>query len=145
MWTKVGKDNPGTKYMSEEKEWSVDVILDKQQALEWDGMEYSPSIRETENGSIVKLKRSTTWGKGGEARDPAVVVDLYGNTVDATKIGNGTIANVQYSVRNWEYQGKKGTTASLVAIQVIELKEFTSSDVKAEFTFSDIPNDEVQF
>ena len=67
-----------------------------------------------------------------------MVVDSFGDTMDPLIIGNDSVCNVQYSVRDWEFQGQKGKSAELIAVQVVELNEYTgATSDSVEFSFSE--------
>ena len=67
-----------------------------------------------------------------------MVFDKFGKPLDVL-IGNDSVANVQFSVREWEFQGKKGKTAKLVAVQILDLVEFAGGGDSVEFTFAEEP------
>ena len=52
MWAKLG-DNAGNKYMSEEKEWSIDVVLDDDKASKWTEAGISPKVKEKDGLKTV--------------------------------------------------------------------------------------------
>ena len=95
------------------------------------------------------------WKKSGEDKTPVRVVDMFGQDIDARTIGNGSVVNVQYTVRDWEFQGRKGRTPELVAVQVVELIEYTGgtkASTTNEFDFlareevvldTDVPSDDL--
>ena len=60
-----------------------------------------------------------------------------------TNIGNGSVCNVQYMERPWEYAGKTGITATLVGVQVMELVEYEGSAGGDEFTYLERPTAEI--
>ena len=62
-----------------------------------------------------------------DGRNPVVMVDAKLNPVeDASIIGNGTIANVNLSAYDWNYNGKTGRSCGLKGVQIIQLIERAS-------------------
>lgn len=69
--------------------------------------------------------------KESEDHPPRVV---NGNKEDIDDlIGNGSKVNVQYQVGEWNYKGKKGATAYLKAVQVVELVKYVPPAQELEF------------
>jgi hypothetical protein len=138
-WARLG--TPEKKYMSEETQWSVNAQVDdatsrkfvkgklitKERWMEVDGEEVP----------VISFRRDTHYRKTGDDRTPVRVVDVYGQEVNASTIGNGTVANIQYSIRDWEYQGRKGKAMELLAVQIIDLVEYSGgSKAGDEFEFA---------
>jgi len=69
-----------------------------------------------------------------KANRPVMVVDSMKNTVaDASKIGNGTIANVSINAYDYDHPtGGKGTGCGLQAVQVVELVEYSKTGMFEE-------------
>ena len=147
---------PEKKYMSEETQWSIQALVDdkvsrkfvkdklitKERWVEIDG----------EDQAVLSFRRDTHFRKTGDDRTPVRVVDMFGQDVDASKIGNGSICNIQYSIRDWEYQGRKGRSTELLAVQVVELVEYAGGAragdefdfaAKKEVKLEDSPSTEV--
>ena len=136
-WSRLG-DNPGTKYMSDELEWSLDAVLSDEQAEEWVASGVKPALKVKDGVKFVKLRKDTVWKKSGDPKKSPIVVNKFNEPIDPTTIGNGTTANVQVTIRDWEYSGKKGKSAELVAVQVLELVEFTGSGAEGvAFSFQE--------
>jgi len=138
MWSKLG--TPEKKYGSEDTQWAIDLILSDEESRKWvrSGLANKERFMEVDGVEVpvIKLKKDTHWKKSGEAKTAIKVVDKFGQDVDARLIGNGSIVNAQYSVRDWEFQGRKGKSAELIAIQVIELVQFSGkSSAGDEFEF----------
>lgn len=137
QWARLGS-NAGTKYRSQEKEWSINVLLDDDKADKWKKLGTSPKLKEENGVKFVKLTKDCVWKKSGDPKKPPMVVDQFGEEVDPTIIGNGSKCNVQFSVRDWEYQGDKGKSAELVAVQVMDLVEYHGGGGDTlDFTFAD--------
>ena len=136
-WAKLG-DNAGTKYMSEEKEWSIDCLLSTEQAKVWTDSGVKPAVKNKDGSNFVKLKKDCVWRNSGDPKKPPMVVDSFGVAMDPTIIGNDSVCNIQYSVRDWEFQGQKGKSAELIAVQVVVLNEYTGAGSDSvEFSFSE--------
>ena len=138
MWSKLG--TPEKKYGSDDTQWSIDLVLSDDESRKWvrAGLAQKERFMDVDGVEVpvIKLKKDTHWKKSGEAKTPVKVVDAYGQDVDPRLIGNGSIVNVQYSTRDWEFQGRKGKSAELVAVQVIELVQFSGkSSAGDEFEF----------
>ena len=135
QWAKLG-DNAGNKYMSEDKEWSVDVLLTDEQATKWAESGVKPAFKEKDGQKVVTLRKDCVYAKSGDPQKAPLVFDEFGEPLDVL-VGNNSVANVQFTVRDWEYMGKQGKTAKLVALQVLELVEYAGGGDGVEFTFND--------
>lgn len=139
-WARLA--TPEKKYMSEETQWSVNAQVDDETSRKFVKGKLITKERWMEvNGEevpIISFRRDTHFRKTGDDRTPVRVVDLYGQELDASKIGNGTVANIQYSIRDWEFQGRKGKSMELLAVQVVELVEYAGgSKAGDEFDFAE--------
>ena len=57
------------------------------------------------------------------------LVDSQKRVMPTTLIGNGSEVNVLYSTYDWEFKGRKGTSADLKSVQVVNLIPYdTDSD-----------------
>jgi hypothetical protein len=98
-----------------------------------------------DRGDFVTIKRKVMRKDGQRNRQPELI-DGQKKSLDCM-IGNGSLVNVLYSTYDWEYRGRKGTSADLRTVQVLdlvpykdgnddELKEipgtFSSTDAVAE-------------
>ena len=138
MWSKLG--SPEKKYGSDETQWAIDVILSDDESKKWvkSGLATKERFMEVDGNDVpvIKLKKDTHWRKSGEQKTPIKVVDKFGQDVDPRLIGNGTVVNAQYSVRDWEFQGRKGKSAELVAVQIMDLVQFSGKSTAGdEFEF----------
>ena len=140
MWVKLGQ--PEKKYGVDDTQWSIILVVSEAESKKWvkANMAMKEKFMEIDGTEtpVIKLKKDTHWKKSGEDKTPVRVVDMYGQDLDPRIIGNGSVVNVQYTVRDWEFQGRKGRSAELVAVQVIELIEYTggkASSTTNEFEF----------
>jgi hypothetical protein len=150
-WAKVG-DNPGTKYASDETEWSIDCQLTAKQSKDWVAKGYAQKERfDPEDGKpFCKIKRNTHFSKKNPVTgavekleiSPPFVKNKYGEAMGNIMIGNGSVCNVQFMERPWDYAGKSGITATLVGVQVMELVEY-SGGTSDEFTYVEKPTSEI--
>jgi hypothetical protein len=138
-WARL--DTPEKKYMSEETQWSVNAQVDDSTSRKFVKSKLITKERwmvvDGNEVPVISFRRDTHYRKTGDDRTPVRVVDVYGQEVKASKIGNGTVANIQYSIRDWEYQGRKGKSMELLAVQVIDLIEYAGGSVAGdEFEFT---------
>jgi ribosomal protein S16 len=136
QWAKLG-DNADNKYMSDEKQWSIDALLTDDQANKWVESGVKPSVKVKDGVKSVSLRKDCVWKKSGDPKKAPMVVDQFGDPIDATIIGNDSVCNIQFSVRDWEFQGTKGRSAELVAVQVLELVEYTGGADTLAFAFNE--------
>ena len=128
MWCKVGS-NAGTKYGSEEKEWSVDCICSDEQSKKWVKDKHATKERTMDDGrKFIKLTKNLIKRDGNPAQ-PIKVIDRHGNDVDPLIVGNGSKANVQYTTFEWEMAGRSGVKAILTALQITDLVEYSGHGV----------------
>ena len=139
MWTKLAK--PEDSFDKSHTYWSTVVLVDqatsdKMKKAGMSGAGKTTVVEGTEVPSI-KMTRKTHWKKSGDEKSPVRVVDMYGQDIDPRIIGNGTVANVQYTATPYDFNGRKGRSVELVAIQVVELVEYKGSASSAtnEFDF----------
>ena len=151
-WARVGS-NPATKYASDETEWSVDCEVSADQSKDWIKKGFAQKERfDPETGvPFVKIKRNTHFNKKNpitgamekmEISAP-FVKDQYGDNMVEINIGNGSLCNVQFMERPWEYAGKNGVSATLVGLQVIELVEYEGGAGGDEFTYAERPTNTI--
>lgn len=146
MWTKLQADNPEAPYQGAGvSNWSIQAILSDEQADKYKDTGLFPKLKRNQEHELVledglrqvKLKKSTTFGEGGKAKRPVVVVDEYGNAL-TDLIGNGSVCNIQCSAHVWTRDGKLNTSLELQAVQVVELVAYNDSgdaEVELEFDF----------
>ena len=137
MWCKVG-ENAGTKYGSEEKEWSVDCNCSDKQSSDWVKAKHATKERTNDDGKkFIKLTKNCIKRDG----NPAVaikVIDKHGNDVDPLIVGNGSKANAQYTTFEWDMAGRSGVKAILTALQITDLVEYSGNGT-TEFEIEEQP------
>jgi len=101
--------------------WTLDVCnLDKKniEMVKTDGL--TIKNKGDERGDFVTIKRKVRRKDGNENAAPHVV-DAQKRPLINTLIGNGSLVNVLYSTYDWEFKGRKGTSADLKSVQVTDL------------------------
>ena len=84
-----------------------------------------------DRGDFVTIKRKVRRKDGQMNRTPDLV-DAKKRQMSNTMIGNGSDVNVLYSTYDWEFKGRKGTSADLKSIQVTNLIPY-SSGIEEDF------------
>ena len=140
-WVKLDSKNPDMGFDKKSPQYSVVAKTKvKADAEAWKkaGINVKPV---EENGGIVyqaTLKKKIYTDADGKYATPApAVVDKQLQPItNVGSIGNGSIGNVQVKFKPYEYMGKKGISVQLLAIQVVDLKEYNGGD-KLEFAAID--------
>jgi hypothetical protein len=112
--------------------WTIDVgNLDKAaiDQLKNDGL--TVKNKGDDRGDFVTIKRKVRRKDGQMNRTPDLV-DAKKRQMSNTMIGNGSDVNVLYSTYDWEFKGRKGTSADLKSIQVTNLIPY-SSGIEEDF------------
>jgi hypothetical protein len=143
-YTKIKE--PGNKYQSEEKEWSVDVVVSREQAKAWNKDFSKQKAKEIDNPDylkqfkqetlpfpdqdcqyVIKLKKGTKFKSGEpvpEKFHPKVYLNNGDGTIkDVTKdilVGNGSVGAAKYDV----VENSFGKFAKLAAVRVDKLVEY---------------------
>ena len=117
MWSYTKQ--PDTKF---DACWRITLLLsdDEAKKLKAAGLKVK---RNDDDVYEYKFKRNVDKKKNKEIigkNPPPRVVDAGKNTFDGI-IGNGSIVNVQFMPYGWEYLGRKGVSADLQAIQIVDL------------------------
>lgn len=114
-----------------EPAWQVDVVLEDMEeakALREQGL----NVKKDKDGDVILKLKQSVYRKDGVTRNKAPRVVDADKEVFLDLIGNGSLCNVQYNVRPWEYKGKTGVAGDLRAVQVLELVPYDNAD-KDEF------------
>lgn len=119
--------NPDSKF---EPCWRINVLLSDEEANKL--KELGLKIKRNDDGIFeFRLKRNVERKKGTGKNDPPKVVDAQLNPFDGL-IGNGSKVNVKFGLYSWEFKGKKGISADLQAVQVLDLVPYVSSESEEE-------------
>lgn len=100
--------------------WSLDVSLDKanKEKVVADGL--LVKNKNDDRGDFVTIKRKVTK-RDGSPRQAPDIIDAAKNVWNGALIGNGSVVNVKYQPYEYTVRGKKGKSADLVKVQVVEL------------------------
>ena len=119
-WFKVlGKPVDGFDPGEKNKQWEFDLIVDE--ATKAKILELNPKakFRETKDGETFYKWTKRAYNKDGEANKPIRVVDAEGNDWDRKiMVGNDSVVNVKFNVREWDFGKKHGTSFDILAIQI---------------------------
>jgi len=107
--------------------WEINVcnLSDETKAMvEEDGL--TIKNKGDDRGDFVTIKRNLTRKDGG-TNDAPKVVDADNSPMHNTLIGNGSLVNVKYRPYAWSYGNRKGVSADLSAVQVVDLVEYMAT------------------
>lgn len=113
---------PNTKFTPQ---WTIDVVLEKDEAKKLKSAGFN--VKKDKDGDIILKCKKNVMRKDGTQNSPPRIVDAGKNPFKEL-IGNGSVCNVQYNPVDWEYAGKKGVSANLVGVQVLEHVAFGGGD-----------------
>ena len=130
--------------------WTVDVCnLDEKNVnlAKKDGL--SIKNKGDDRGDFVTIKRKVRRKDGGMNRAPELM-DAQKRTLSNVMIGNGSVVNVLYNTYDWEYRGRKGTSADLRSLQVVDLIPYNSDsdeafDVVEGYNSTDAVDEDINF
>jgi hypothetical protein len=109
----------------------VDEVIDKDEQLH--SKKARGSVPYKVEGDFVKIRfkqKAEIRMKDGSTRVPSIaVVDANLQPVDSTvSIGNGSTVKISYNTRGWGAKPPNaGCSLDLVAVQVIDLKEYANT------------------
>jgi hypothetical protein len=98
-WAKLSKPVPG--YNPEEKQWSLDVTLDSENASKLVSLGLTKGLKNKgdSRGAFYTFIRREIKKKSGKPNQPIAVTDSNGNPWPANKlIGNGSEVEVKFNV-----------------------------------------------
>ena len=106
---------PNTAY---EPEWGLDMLVDdnNRKAFEADGVDIKN--KGDERGDFVHIRQKVSR-RDGTQNDAPVVMDGQKKPFKEL-VGNGSIANVQYTPFEWSMNGKSGVSPILKRVQIVE-------------------------
>lgn len=114
-WASV--QEPNTKY---EPVWEVQAVLTPEQAATLRSQ--NVPLKEEDGELTYRFKRKV----GGKKKDGSAYTNTPPTVVDGNKdpftdlIGNDSICNIAYNIREWSMMGNSGVKADLTALQVVE-------------------------
>lgn len=132
-WVKFDQANPDLGFDKKTPQYSCTVkTSNKVDAESWKkaGINVKPV---EENDTVVysaTLKKKIYLDADGKnsTKPPAVVDKQLQPITNTNTIGNGSRGNVQVRLKPYEYNGKKGISVQLLAVQVTDLKEFQGGE-----------------
>ena len=116
---------PNTKF---EPRWEIEAELNDEQAAMF--ADAGVRLKEDDGIKLIRFKRNVQGkkkdGTGMYDLEPPRVVD--GNKKPfASLVGNGSLVNIAYELREWNVAGNSGVKPALNGVQVIELVEFSGA------------------
>ena len=132
-WVKFDPANPDLGFDKKTPQYSMTVkTSNKVDAEAWKkaGINVKPV---EENGGVsytATIKKKIYLDADGKnsTKPPAVVDKQLQPITNTNSIGNGSKGNVQVRLKPYEYNGKKGISVQLLAVQVTELKEYQGGE-----------------
>ena len=132
-WVKFDPANPDLGFDKKTPQYSMTVkTSNKVDAEAWKkaGINVKPV---EENGGVsytATLKKKIYLDADGKnsTKPPAVVDKQLQPITNTSSIGNGSKGNVQVRLKPYEYNGKKGISVQLLAVQVTDLKEYQGGE-----------------
>ena len=116
---------PNTKF---EPTWEIEAELNDQQAAMF--ADAGVRLKEDDGIKLLRFKRKVSGTKKGGGvynNEPPRIVDA-GKQPFSKLIGNGSLVNIQYDLREWAMMGNTGVKADLKAVQVLELVEYSGGN-----------------
>ena len=132
-WVKFDSANPDLGFDKKTPQYSMTVkTSNKVDAEAWKkaGINVKPV---EENGGVsytATIKKKIYLDADGKnsTKPPAVVDKQLQPITNTSSIGNGSKGNVQVRLKPYEYNGKKGISVQLLAVQVTDLKEYQGGE-----------------
>lgn len=123
-WVKV-LGEPVWGFENKHKEWSLDVYTDEEtnHKLEVNGLK--DKIKDKGNGTYMTFKRRELK-QDGSPNTPIRVVDHHGEAWNPkTKIGNGSVLNINFAINEY---GKGQKSANILSLQVWDHVPYEGSE-----------------
>ena len=133
-WAKVHQ--PHYDQYNEQGIFSIDVTVDAKTKKQLQDLGLSPRIKtkDDERGEFITIKRKYTRRDGTKNSAPRVVDSKRAPVSPDILIGNGSLVNVAFDTYDYDMKGNKGVGASLKAVQVTKLVEYSPSENLDEFS-----------
>ena len=106
--------------------WDVQLRTEDEQVAA-DLMAVGVNMKKHDDGYFHANVKRPTVSRKGEKMQPVVVVDKNKQPIVDTGIGHGSKGHVKLFSYDWSNMGKSGTSAMLVAMQVVDLIEYNGS------------------
>jgi hypothetical protein len=138
-WARL--DTPAENPFGGAPSWEVQAIFPDAAAAKV-AEEAGITVKEKDGQMTASLRRKSVT-KDGADMEPVRVVDGTKAPMDSTarrKIGNGSKGNLIVWCAPYDYRGRKGVTASLTAVQVTELVEYSGGGDSVDFDMVETAN-----
>ena len=126
-WARLDEENPDMGFTKDQPQWNlVAVTRDKDQAMEFKGMNLNVKTDEDDKGIIYKVSlKKAAVKKDGSKNKPVPVVggDLM-PLADVTEIGNGSVGNVKIRQFEYNFNGREGIGTRLESVQIVKLVKY---------------------
>ena len=120
---------PNTKF---EPVWEIEALLNDEQAAFF--VDAGCRVRQGDDGQkTLRFKRKVSGNKKGGGtytNQPPAIVDASKQPFNQL-VGNGSLVNIAYSLREWEMVGNTGIAADLEAVQVLEHVPYSAGGADA--------------
>ena len=132
-WAKVHQ--PHFDQYNEQGIFSIDVTVDAKTKKQLQDLGLGPRIKTKgdERGEFITIKRKYTRKDGTKNLAPRVVDSKRTPISSDILIGNGSLVNVAFDTYDYNVGGNKGVGASLTAVQVVKLVQYSPSENLDEF------------
>lgn len=110
------------------------ATTDNATATEWKALGFN--VKEKDGTYTVSLKRKARKADGSD-NGKVIVIDSQLKPISEDqlmKLGNGSTGNIKLYQYPYEAAGRKGVTASLTAIQVVDFVEYVGNGVESGFS-----------
>lgn len=137
-WARL--DTPAENPFGGDPSWEVQAVFDNMESANI-ARENGINVKEKDGQAFASLRRKSVT-KDGSPMDPVRVVDGSKAPMDSAarrKIGNGSKGNIIVWCAPYDYRGRKGITASLTAVQVTDLVEYTGGGDTVDFDMVEAP------
>ena len=138
-WARL--DTPAENPFGGDPSWEVQVVFADEAAANV-AREAGINVKTKDGQTFASLRRKSVT-KDGNPMEPVRVVDAAKAPMDSTarrKIGNGSTGNVIVWCAPYDYRGRKGVTASLTAVQVTKLEEYSGGSDSVDFDIVEAPS-----
>lgn len=125
-------------YEGDGLEWSFDLVVegDTLAEMEKEGVKAKPKNKGDGRGDFYQFRKATVNADGKPAK-PIEVVDKAGKPWDRNvAIGNESVVDVKYLLKEYEYKGKKGIKRNILAVRVKDHVPYEAGE-REDFKFDD--------